>query len=445
VTSSDGTTTRTMRGEVGDGRAAIAVQVPDDLLAPDATGDPYTVFASLRTHAPVHWSEAHSAWLVTRYADVTAAFQNKALSSDRVRPLLAARQRRGETGPPTAAERVLAVMANWMVVSDPPTHSRLRRLAAGAFKAQRISTLDEQVGELVDGMLDEMLDGWPTDGRTARDLVEHIAYPLPAIVIASLLGVPVEQRDRFREWSDELALVAFGAGGAARAERHERALHSLQEMDAFFRALISERREARRSGRPASDMLTAMMAQDDGDQDRLNDDELVGMCSLLLFAGHETTTNSIANGFLALLDNPDQLARLRADPALIGPGVEELLRFDGPIKVLNRWVLAETEIGGTRLSPGERVHLVVASANHDPERFTDPEVLDLQRSPNAHMAFGKGIHACIGAQLARTETRIALSRIVDRLDGVAPAGPVDWKPSLASRSMTGLPLVREAR
>lgn len=417
--------------------------LPDDLLTPEAIRDPHSVFDVLRTHDPVHWSPVHRAWLLTRYADVAAAFQNKALSSDRIRPLLAAQH---ATSQPAAAastpERVLGVMANWMVVSDPPAHTRLRRLAAGAFKAQRIAAMSEQIGELVDVLIDGMLDGWPADGRTPRDLVEHVAYPLPAIVIASMLGVPVDQRDLFREWSDELALVAFGTGGEARAERHERALRSLQEMDRFFRDLIAERRAAQRAGRAGGDMLTAMMADDEHDHDRLDDDELVGMCSLLLFAGHETTTNSIANGLLTLLHNPGQLARLRAEPALIGPAVEELLRVEGPIKVLNRWVTRDTEIGGRNVRAGERVYLAVAAANHDPERFADPGALDLGRAPNAHLAFGKGIHACIGAQLARLETRIAVARIVDRLGEIAVAGEPGWKASLAARSLTGLPLVR---
>jgi cytochrome P450 len=401
----------------------VPVEVEDDLLAPEASADPYALFAQLRAHDPVRWSAHHRAWLLTRYDDVSAAFQNKALSNDRVRPLLAARRQRGE---PSAADRVLELIGEWMVVSDPPAHTRLRRLAAGAFKGQRISAMGEQITALVDELVEAFTGG---------DLISEIAYPLPATVIATMLGAPVADRDRFREWSDELALVAFGTGGDARAERHERALRGLREMDAYFRELIALRRRE-----PGEDMLTALMAAD-GDPaagDRLSDDELVSMCALLLFAGHETTTNSIANATLALLRHPDQLARLRADPELIAPAVEELLRFDGPIKVLNRWVVAETEIRGRRISPGERVHLVLASANRDPEKFADPDTLDLARRPNPQIAFGKGIHACIGAQLARMETRIAVARIVERLPGLALAAEPRWKPSLASRSLEQL-------
>ncbi|OJY43957.1 cytochrome P450 [Pseudonocardia sp. 73-21] len=394
-----------------------------DLLTPSASADPYALFATLRAEDPVHWSDAHRAWLLTRYDDVSAAFQNKAFSNDRVRPVLARRQASGE---PTAADRVLGLLSGWMVVNDPPVHTRLRKLAAGAFKGQRIAAMGEQISAIVDEHLDAFLAG-----SGPQDLVSEVAYPLPATVIATMLGAPAGDRDRFRDWSDELALVAFGTGGAARAERHERALRGLQEMDAYFRELV-----ARRRAEPGEDMLSALMARED--EDRLTDDELVAMCALLLFAGHETTTNSIANATLALLRHPEQLARLRADPELLAPAVEELLRFDGPIKVLNRWVVADTVLGGRTIRAGQRVHLVLASANRDPAKFADPDVLDLARSPNPHIAFGKGIHACIGAQLARMETRVAVGRIVERLPGLSLEQEPVWKDALASRSMETL-------
>ena len=402
-----------------------------DLLAPAASADPYALFATLRAEDPVHWSETHRAWLLTRYDDVSAAFQNRAFSNDRVRPVLARRAASAESAEPTASDRVLGLMTGWMVVNDPPVHTRLRRLAAGAFKGQRIAVMGEQITAIVDEHIDAFLAG-----SGPQDLVSEVAYPLPATVIATMLGAPASDRDRFRAWSDELALVAFGTGGTARAERHQRALRGLQEMDGYFRALV-----ARRRAEPGADMLSALMAADGDDtlgRDTLDDDELVAMCALLLFAGHETTTNSIANATLALLRHPDQLARLRADPGLLAPAVEELLRFDGPIKVINRWVVADTEVGGRAISAGQRVHLVLASANRDPARFTDPDVLDLGRSPNPHIAFGKGIHACIGAQLARMETRIAVGRIVERLPGLALVQEPVWKDALASRSMETL-------
>jgi len=399
-----------------------------DLLTPAASADPYALLATLRAEDPVHWSDTHRAWLLTRYDDVSAAFQNKAFSNDRVRPVLARRQKTAESrsAEPTASDRVLGLLTAWMVVNDPPVHTRLRKLAAGAFKGQRIAVMGEQITAIVDEHIDAFLAG-----SGPQDLVSEVAYPLPATVIATMLGAPAADRDRFREWSDELALVAFGSGGAARADRHARALRGLQEMDGYFRELIARRRTD-----PGDDMLSALMARQD--EDRLTDDELVAMCALLLFAGHETTTNSIANATLALLRHPGQLARLRADPELLAPAVEELLRFDGPIKVLNRWVVADTEMGGRTIKAGQRVHLVLASANRDPAKFAEPDVLDLGRSPNPHIAFGKGIHACIGAQLARMETRIAVGRIVERLPGLTLVEEPVWKDALASRSMETL-------
>lgn len=400
----------------------------DDLLAPDAVRDPHRVFATLRASAPVRWSEAHHGWLLTRYDDISQAFRNRALSSDRVRPLL--RARRGEQSP--AAARILELLSQWMVVTDPPEHTRLRRLAAGAFKQQRIAALTDRIQRQVDQLVDAFIAG----GH--RDLIEHVAYPLPAIVIDELLGTPPGERDKFRHWSDELALVAFGAGGDGRAERHERALRGLRELFDYLRDLIAVRRH-----HPGRDMLSALIAGD-GSGDRLSEDELLAMCALMLFAGHETTTNSIANGVLTLLNHPDQLAKLREAGEVPAAAVEELLRFDGPIKAVIRWVKGDVEIGGERIRRGQRVYLCLASANRDSQRFVDAKTLRLDRNPNPHIAFGKGIHACIGAQLARMETRIALDTIIRRLPGLRLAGGVSWKSSLAARSLRALPVTHEA-
>jgi cytochrome P450 len=412
----------------------------DDLLSPSASANPLPVFAALREHDPVHFSEAHQAWLLTRYDDVSAAFGSKAFSSDRVKPLLnagatdgadgcgAGTRERSRSSRSAESKRLLALMADWMVVSDPPAHTRLRKLASGAFKSQAIASMDRRITELVDELLDDFVTGTGPKDSGPKDLVEGLAYPLPATVIAAMLGAPLSDRDLFREWSDELALVAFGAGGDDRQERHERALRGLDEMAAYFRDLVAVRRSD-----PGEDMLSELLAPTDGD--RLDDTEIVGMCALLLFAGHETTTNSIANSVHTLLNHPDEMARLRADPTLINHGVEEMLRFDGPIKVLNRWVIEDTEVAGTTIRTGERIHLVLGAANHDPAKFDRPDQLDLARQPNQHVAFGRGIHACIGAQLARLETRVAVNRIVERLPGLALAEEPEWRDILASRSM----------
>ncbi|MCD2187256.1 cytochrome P450 [Actinomycetospora soli] len=407
--------------------------LPDDLLAPDAVADPAGAAALLREHDPVHWSAAHRAWLLTRHDDVVAAFRDPALSSDRVRPVLARRQAAG----PSAEHRVLSLISDWMVVSDPPAHTRLRRLAGGAFKQQQIAAM----GERIQALVDELVDGFLTTGPDG-DLVADVAYPLPATVIAEMLGAPRADRDRFREWSDELALVAFGTGGDARADRHARALRGLEEMAAYFRDLVAERRRD-----PADDMLSAMIAGESTGPDveeGLTDDELVGMCALLLFAGHETTTNAIANAVRLLTADPAVRDRVAADPDLVAPAVEEALRLQGPIKVLVRWVVADHERRGRQIRAGERVMLVLPGANRDPERFDRPDALDLHRERNQHLAFGRGIHACIGAQLARLETRHAVGTLLRRLPGLRVTAEPDWVPTIASRAAATLPVTSDA-
>ena len=398
-----------------------------DLLSPEATEDPYAVFARLREQDPVHWSPRHKAWIVTRFADVEAALTDARLSSDRVRPVLdRAREMEGES----SATEILDIMKSWMVVSDPPQHTRLRKLAAGAFKAQRISALADDVRALVHGFIDDFV------ASGERDLIHHVAYPLPATVIASMMGVPVEERDLFRAWSDELALVAFGAGGEARDERHERALAGLREMFAYLQRLVDEAR-----ANPGDDMISALAAPVD-DGDRLDDDELLSMLALLLFAGHETTINATANGVLALLEHPEQLALLESDPDLMPRAVEELLRYDGPIKVLHRHVIEDLELGGKEIRAGDRVFLSLSGANRDPEQFAGADGIDITRHPNRHVAFGRGIHACIGAQLARMEMRYNLEGIVERLPDLrlAQGARLEHVPSLSSRVLRELPV-----
>jgi cytochrome P450 len=401
----------------------LELALEDDLLAPGPTEDPYPVLAALRREDPVHWSASHRAWLLTRYEDVSNAFTDPRLSSQRVGPLLEALDdhRRARLAP------VLNTMIDWMVLSDPPAHDRLRRLANNAFKQQRVNAMGEQIERLVD----ELLHDFVTSGH--RDLITHFAYPLPATVIGQLLGAPIADRDLFRAWSDELALVAFGVGGDDRPDRHERALRGLEEMLGYFRSLAERARET-----PGDDIVSLLLERDESG-DGLDEDELTGMCALLLFAGHETTSNLIANGVLTLLRHPEQLALVRANPRLINTAVEELLRYDGPVKIITRWVLEDLEIGGRRIRAGDRVFLVLAAANRDPERFDDPDRLDVARQPNLHIGFGRGIHTCIGAQLARIEMRIALRKLLERFPKLRLADEnLSWQSTLASRALREL-------
>jgi cytochrome P450 len=401
----------------------------DDLLTPDLTADPHPAFARLRAEDPVHWSATHRAWLITRYDDVAAASNDPHLSSDRVRPLLAkmAPERRAAIGP------VFEMIGDWMVVSDPPAHARLRKLATSAFHPKRFVAMEDRIRELVDVYIDEYV------ASGEEDLVAHYAFPLPATVICELIGAPVADADKMKGWSQELALVAFGAGGDARDDRHARALRGLEEMLAYFGELIDRARERPPGGH---DMISSLL-EGDGSGERLSDEEMKGMCALMLFAGHETSMNTITSTVYQLLRNPDQLALLRADPKLAGKAVEEGLRIDGAIKVLQRWVVENFTLRGKDIRAGERVFLLLSAANRDPERFADPDRFDLLRSPNPHVAFGKGIHTCIGAMLARLEMRIAVARLIERLPHLRLADEAfapEWLPSIASRAMRELPL-----
>jgi cytochrome P450 len=401
-----------------------------DFLAPEAIADPYPFAAELREHDPVHWSDTHRAWLLTRYDDVVAAFNDPRMSSDRVKPLVASmsQERREKVG------RVMERIQDWMVVSDPPEHTRLRKLVARAFSPKRIAASEQRIGELVD----ELLDGFIAQRHT--EFVRHFAFPLPATVIAELIGAPAEDRDRFGAWSNDLGLVAFGAGGDLRSERHARALHGLDEMLAYFGERIDHARH-----HPGEDMISGLL-EGDGEGHVLDQDEMEAMCALMLFAGHETTTNLLSAMVLHLTRTPDQLALLRESPELVGGAVEEILRYDGPIKILQRWNTEDQEIRGKTIRAGDRVFTVLAGANRDPERFPDPETIDITRSPNRHVAFGRGVHSCIGAQLSRIEGRVALSKIFDRLPGLTtPDQQLEYVPTVAARVLRELRVEHDAR
>lgn len=391
-----------------------------DLLSDQLTDNPFSYYAELREHAPVQWHDANKGWLLTRYEDVSEAYFDPRLSSDRVRPL-----RRMLSADSTSDNAVLLdIIGSWMVVSDPPAHTRLRQLANNAFRQQRVAAMKVWITELVGESLEEFIASGSDDFRTG------VAYPLPSAVIARMMGAPDEDRMRFHRWSDELALVAFGAGGEDRTERHARALAGVREMEEYLHGLIERVRR-----QPGPDMVSALL-EGTPDGDHLTDAELMSLCALLLFAGHETTTNLLCNAIVTLDRHPAERDKLRGDSSLVKGTVEEILRYEGPIKVLTRWVLEDHERHGQLIKAGQRVLLVQQAANRDPRVFTDPERFDITRPTQPlHLAFGRGIHACLGAQLARLEARIALPMVYARLDNLRLAEPVRWKRSIASRAV----------
>jgi cytochrome P450 len=314
---------------------------------------------------------------------------------------------------------------------DPPDHSRLRRLVAIPFTPKYIEGLRGRVREIATALLDE-IEAKVRAGQREFDLIDDCSYPLPLTVIAEMLGIPEEDYDRFRIWSQ--ASVTF-VPGQPQSEEHNQLL---LEFSRYLRQLAIRKRES-----PGDDLLSGLV-QAESDGDKLSENELISMMFLLIVAGHETTVNLIANGMLLLFEHPDQRQRLREHPELLKSAIEEMLRYYGPVEVgLTRWVREDTEFGGVQLKRGQQIMAVLASANHDPERFPDPEVFDITREPNRHVAFGTGIHACLGATLARLEAEVAFSELLARfpdLELAVPRAELAWRDGTFMRALTARPV-----
>ncbi|HVW34370.1 MAG TPA: cytochrome P450 [Acidimicrobiia bacterium] len=402
------------------------------LVSGEALREPERYFARLRAERPVAWNERHRAWVVTRHADIVAALRSPHLTAERIRPF------RERIDPPAGSglDRSLGVLERWLVFKDPPDHERLRRLVSRAFTPPTVRARAEEIAALVDGLLDELDDAGVAagSGGGAVDFVHRFAYPLPAVVIAEMLGVPASDRDLFKAWSDQITTMVFGASD--RPDRFEVGAGGLGELADYLAGLVDHYQH-----HPADNLITVLLARE-GD-DALTRDELVATGTLLLFAGHETTTNLIANGVLALLHFPGEAKRLRADPALMPAAVEEFIRFDGPAKATMRLVAADHDLAGERLRAGERVFLMNCAGNRDQAEFADPDVLDVGRSPNPHLGFGFGPHFCLGAPLARLEVAIAIERLLARFPDLALAAgeELDWHPTVLSRALLRLPVI----
>ncbi|MFE2283532.1 cytochrome P450 [Streptomyces sp. NPDC059443] len=386
--------------------------------AEDFNADPYSYYARLREAGPVHQvivsaDEFEPSWLVVGHEEARQALNHPALSKDW--------QNSGNF--PDAL--VVAVNSN-MLESDPPHHTRLRRLVAREFTGRRVEGMRARVQQITDGLLDTMA---ARPERTA-DLIETLAFPLPMTVICELLGVPDLDRDRFRTWSN--AVVA-PAPGAPSNTAH-------QQLGGYLTELIEAKAKE-----PGEDLLSALIRTRDEDGDSLSHDEVIGMAFLLLVAGHETTVNLISNGVRALLAHPAQMAALRADlDGLLDGAVEEMLRYDGPVQHSTyRYAREALELGGTVIPQGATVLVSLGGADRDPARFPGPDTFDIRRAPHGHLAFGHGLHFCIGAPLARMEGRIAIRSLLERFPGLAEdpaAGPPAWRPGSLMRGVSRLPL-----
>lgn len=389
----------------------MSTDLTTDLLSERAIQDAYGVYRDLRNAGPAVFLPEHHAWFLSTYEAVHDAFRDQTnLSADRLTPL--------EARLDPAARAVLGdtfdLLRGWMVFHDPPFHERLKGPLRRAFTPRSVENLRPHVIDVVERCLDEMAYDIATTGSS--DLVARLAFPLPAIVIAELLGVPPEDRDEFKTWSTQLAAIVFGTSN--KATQATRAAAGTARFAEYFTDLI-----ARYERHPEDNLISALIAARDVAEPPLSSTELVGACTLLLFGGHETTTNLIANGTRSLLDHPEQLAWLAAHPDQIGPAVEELHRFDGPTKVMVRIAAVDHERYGEQIRAGQTVFLGVGSANRDPHAFENPDVLNLMRTDAPqHLGFGYGLHFCLGAPLARLEGQIALAALVRRFPDLRHAG-----------------------
>jgi cytochrome P450 len=393
--------------------------------APEFIRDPYPMLARLRAEDPVHWSPRLKSWVLTRYDDVKGVCLDREVSSDRLRPFFA-------TLPGPEAGRIAQIiryLTHWMVFRDPPEHTRLRRLTSKVFHLQSMNAMRPVVEELVAWLLAQ------AEGKDEIDFIADFAGPLPALVIMAMLGVPREHLAQVKRLSDEMAL--FIGSSRMSGEKYEVAERATKEMADFFLELLKKRKNS-----PEKDLLSQLVHLEDGG-DRLTEDELVGTCILLLFAGHETTTNHIANGLLALLRFPSELKALREDPQIAQRAIEELLRYDGPSGVQVRIVKQRQEMRGKEFKPGDRVFIMLNAANRDPEAYEQPDRLWLARGGPAHLAFGFGMHLCLGFPLARLEGQIALPTVARhwrRIELALPEERLEWLNSMVFRGMTALPL-----
>lgn len=404
----------------------------DDLLAsPAFLADPYPIFARFREESPVHWVDAWNCWLMTRGADIDATIRDtrRFKSSDRVTRVI-------ESTPGFSHERLGALHENFrvgMAQTDPPDHTRVRGLVSSAFTPRRVESLRERIQELIDGMIDAAVARG--DGRI--ELVGELAFPLPAIVISEMSGFPVEDRDRFRDWTWRINQFFFRSGSVDPAHGDD-ANRAILEARGWIHPLLEERRRV-----PQDDLLGALIAAE-YEGGRLTEAELLSTSITLFLGGHETTTGLIALGMNALVRHPDQLALLRERPDLVEGAVEEMLRYDAPFQMNLRMLTEDVELGGQTLREGDLVRQALGSANRDPERWEDPESFLVARPPKRHLSFGLGPHFCIGAPLARLQAQIAVATLVRRLrnlrlDPAVDPAP-DFMPDITNRGLRTLHL-----
>lgn len=402
------------------------VEMELDIVGAEAIRDPHGYFGRLREISPVLWDTRSRSWIVTGYSEITAALRNdKDFSSDRIRPFIEKKLSGPDTNP--KVRQAFEVLANWLVFNDKPKHLRLRTLINQAFMSKAMARLATRFQAL----FDEVIASAPEAGDI--DLLKSVTIPFSASVISEMLGVPPEDRARFEDWHRLFGPI-IGASLDDRS-KYDMLAEGVSELTAYVRQLMIRYRAD-----PQDNLLSELLKARD-DADALSEDEVIATCTLVLFAGSETTANLIGNAILALLRHPDQLALMRADDVDLANAVEEFLRFDGSGKAVTRVVRQDTDVLGVPMKAGQRVFLFLAAANHDPSVFDQPDALLLDRKfDRGHIAFGYGLHSCMGLQLARLETAIAVPGILGKWSRIELAGELEWHPQLLSRGLKNLPV-----
>ena len=422
-----------------------------NLQREEIRANPYPFYEQLRNHDPVHWDEELGFWVLSRYSDIDSLYTDDRFS--RAQGLMRGFERLSQSER-QIVEPVYHSFSKTVFYADPPYHTHLRGLMNHAFTPRRV----ERLRPYIKGIVDELFESAQSKGRPV-DVIHDLAYPLPVMVIAELLGLPADDRDRFKQWSDDLFAIL---GTVRQKPLHllERAAQSLEELTAYVRDLSRKRRES-----PQDDLLTALLSVTEEDmacphphgpsasqaagelvQERhasltLTEEELVSNINILLSTGHETTTHLIGNGLLALLQHPEQMQKLQEQPVLLAPAIEEMLRYDNPVQITYRSALEDAEIQGKRIRKGDLVNSILGSANRDPQRFSNPDRFDIIRNEGRHLGFGLGIHFCIGAPLVRLEAEIVFETILRRFPKISLAAEtLQWQEHPIFRGLKSLPV-----
>ncbi|MEZ5375744.1 MAG: cytochrome P450 [Acidimicrobiales bacterium] len=397
-----------------------------DLLAAECVDRPHEYLGRVRDRAPIAWSDRHRAWVITGHPELEAAFTDPRLSTERMDGF----RSRLSGARAEALDGAIRLLEGWMLFHEPPDHTRLRSPLSRSFTPRAVAPLTSAIEGYVTRLLDRLAVDL-ADGAIV-DLVEAFTHPLPAAVIAELFGVPEDEGRWLADWSQKFGVVVFGATG--RADYDELARAAGSELEQNLGALIERYRRA-----PENNLLSLLL-ESESDPSGLTSAEMLGACSLLLFAGHDTTTSHLGSATAALLDDGHAARDLRHGDVDIAPAVEELLRFESPAKAMMRTVAETHDRDGCRFEQGQTVFFTILAANRDPRVFERAERLDLRRDPNPHLAFGRGHHFCLGASLARLESSIAIPALLRRFPTLRLAGPVEWKATISDRSARSIPV-----